>query len=57
MQRKTAGFRIESAVIKKVLATFPENKSRPDTQEIFIWKAKGLPILQQPRLQRKNRDL
>ena len=24
-----------------MLATFPENKSRPDTQEIFIWKAKG----------------
>ena len=39
----------ETAVIKKVVATFPENKSKPAspslggpaTQEIFIWRAKG----------------
>jgi len=31
----------ESAAVKKVIETFPPNKQRPDTQEIFIWKAKG----------------
>ena len=31
----------ESAVIKKVIGTFPKNKSKPDTQEIFVWRAKG----------------
>ena len=40
-KEKQPASELESAVIKKVLATFPENKSRPDTQEIFIWKAKG----------------
>lgn len=31
----------ESAIIKKVIATMPENKNALDEQEIFIWKAKG----------------
>ena len=31
----------ESATIKKVIETFPENKEKPATQEVFIWKAKG----------------
>ena len=31
----------EAAAVKKVIETFPPNKQRPDTQEIFIWKAKG----------------
>lgn len=31
----------ESAAVKKVIATFPENRKTPLAQEIFIWKAKG----------------
>ena len=31
----------ETAIIKKIIATFPENISKPDTGKIFVWKAKG----------------
>ena len=31
----------EAAIIKKIIATFPENISQPDTGKIFVWKAKG----------------
>jgi len=31
----------EISAVKKVVETFPENKKRPDTEEIFVWKAKG----------------
>lgn len=31
----------ESAAVKKVIATFPENRKMPAVQEIFTWKAKG----------------
>ena len=31
----------ETAIIKKIIATFPENISQPDTGKIFVWKAKG----------------
>ena len=31
----------ESAVIKKVIETFPLNRKRPDIAEVFVWKAKG----------------
>ncbi|KKT20745.1 MAG: hypothetical protein UW04_C0023G0007 [Parcubacteria group bacterium GW2011_GWB1_43_8] len=31
----------ETAAVKKVIETFPENKKRPDIEEIFVWKAKG----------------
>ena len=41
MQRKTAGFGVGVGYDKKVIETFPENKEKPATQEVFIWKAKG----------------
>ena len=31
----------EATAIKKVIATFPENRKKPDTENIFVWKAKG----------------
>ena len=31
----------EAATVKKVIETFPENRSKPDTENIFVWKAKG----------------
>lgn len=31
----------ESAIIKKVIATIPDNKNLPSEQEMFIWEAKG----------------
>ena len=32
---------IESAIIKKVIETIPENKNIPNIRELFIWKSKG----------------
>ena len=40
-KEKQPASEMEVAVIKKVIDTFPENKERPATQEIFIWRAKG----------------
>ena len=31
----------EATAIKKVIETLPPNKQKPDTLEIFVWKAKG----------------
>ena len=40
-KEKQPASEMEVAVIKKVIDTFPENKERPATQEIFIWRVKG----------------
>jgi len=40
-KKKHLATETESAIIKKVVETIPENKNILPTQEIFIWKSKG----------------
>ncbi len=40
-KEKQPASEIESAAIKKAIEAFPSSREKPDTLEIFVWKAKG----------------
>ena len=40
-KEKQPASELEAAAVKKVIATFPKERSKPDTENIFVWKAKG----------------
>mgnify|MGYP001574454659 CR=1 FL=1 len=40
-KEKQPASELEAAIIRKIIETFPKNKERPSTLEIFLWKARG----------------